>query len=580
MKVSDYMIQFFIDKGITDGFGYPGGMVTPLMDSFAKREDKICAHITYHEQAAAFAACAYAQVTGRPGVAYATSGPGATNLITGICNAFFDSLPVIFLTGQVNSFEAKGDLKIRQRGFQETDIVSMVRNVTKYAVYADRADKIKYYLERAYDTALKGRRGPVLLDIPMDVLRSEIHPEGLTGWDEYDNATEDKGVCEQYRCKLKELRTVTERELSTAKRPCILLGNGIKLAGMKRECRLMVSKWRIPAVSSMPGMDILSGSAGGDTDYYGFIGSYGNRTANFILAKSDLVIALGTRLDIRQVGAAREQFAAKAKIIRVDIDSGELEYKIREDDLSYELDLKDAIPELIKIPYALSDPSWKQVCEVIRTKLANIDDREVNRYMKVLSGLIPDHRIITTDVGQNQVWTAQSFHAREHQEVLFTGGHGAMGYALPAAIGAYYGGKKPVICMSGDGGFQMNIQELQYISREKLPIKMMLWNNAALGMIRHFQEMYFEERYTQTVAEGGYTVPDFCAVAGAYGIRSRRIRRWEELSQIDFEDGIPELIEIILTGKTYVYPKLEYGKPNQDQEPLLERSLYDYLMDL
>jgi len=577
MKTSDYIVSYLIKKKVTDVFGYPGGMVTHLMDSFDKYKDHIDAHVTYHEQGAAFAACGYAQTSGKPGVAYATSGPGATNLITGICNAYFDSIPVVFITGQVNTFEAKRELEVRQRGFQETDIISMVNSVTKYTAYVEDASKIKYYLDKAFSIAMQGRKGPVVLDIPMDVFRTEINPDELAGFESGDNE-----CCEKSALIYSEFLNFVNECLKKSLRPCFLVGNDIKIAGVKKEFRKMVANLGIPVVSSMISFDIIPNADAKTLDYnYGFIGAYGDRFANFILAKSDLVITLGTRLDVRQVGANREAFAPGAKIIRVDIDACELTNKIRDNEIQFVMDVSDAIKALSMVESRMNlFKEWLAVCKELKEKLSCIDKSEPNEYVETISRMIPDDRIITTDVGQNQVWVAQSFNTKENQEILFSGGHGAMGYSLPAAIGAFYGSKKPVICFSGDGGIQMNIQELQFIAREKLPIKIIVLNNSALGMIRHFQEMYFGDRYTQTIPTGGYTVPDFCAIAEAYKIKSRRVNCLGNLKQIDFDDNNPELIEVMLTGKTYVFPKLEFGKPNQDQEPLLERDLYDYYMDL
>lgn len=578
MKVSDYIVNYLIEKEITDVFGYPGGMVTHLMDSFEKYKKHISAHVNYHEQGASFAACGYSQTSGKVGVAYATSGPGATNLITGICNAYFDSIPTLFITGQVNSFESKGNLGVRQRGFQETDVLSMVGGVTKFSAYVDNAEKIKFFLDKAFYFALEGRKGPVVLDIPMNIQRAEIDPEKLIGF-------ESKVI----KKNSKPFVDCVFEGLQNAHRPCILVGNGIKIANAKKEFRLLVDKLKIPVVCSMLSTDIIPKEDSHEKiesepnpNYgFGFVGAYGDRVANFIVAKSDLLITIGSRLDIRQVGAKRENFAPNAKIIRVDIDSGELTNRVREDETQFVLDIYSAIHGLNAATNDVPKfDEWLKVCKEVDSKISSLDIKEPNVFVKTISAFVPDDRSITTDVGQNQVWVAQSFKTKANQELLFSGGHGAMGYSLPAAIGAYFGNKKPVICFNGDGGFQMNIQELQFIAKERLPIKIIILNNQSLGMIRHFQEMYFEDRYVQTMASGGYITPDFCSIASAYGIKNRRIENVEDLSQIDFLDGEPELIDIVLKGNTYVFPKLEFGKPNQDQEPLLDRELFNYLMEL
>lgn len=557
MKASDYIVEYLLRQNITDVFGYPGGMVTHLMDSLSKFPIKT--HVTYHEQGAAFAACGYAQTTGKVGVAYATSGPGATNLITGICNAYFDSIPTLFITGQVNTFEYKGELGVRQRGFQETDIVSIVSPVTKYAVRITDATKLKWYLDYAFYIAQEGRRGPVLLDIPMDIFRADIDPQSMEGFEApvYNRDTSFD--------KLKEA-------LSKASRPVILAGSGIKTSNAADKFNEVIRKHDIPVVTTMLAVDTTK-------DSYGFIGAYGTRTANFIVAKSDLVISLGARLDVRQTGARRENFAPDAVIVRVEIDAGELSLRVHDDEIQIHADVNDVLDTLLEAD-TRDLTGWNDVCRKIRDELKDIDDRLPNKYVSRISELIPENSVITTDVGQNQVWVAQSFKVKDGQRIFFSGGHGAMGYSLPAAIGCALADGKAVYSFQGDGGIQMNIQELQTIARENLPVKIILFNNSALGMIRHFQEMYFEDNYVQTVPSGGYTVPDFGAIAAAYKIPYKCIGKVEDVDDSLFDAEGPQFVEVRITEPTYVYPKLEYGKPNQDQEPLLDRKRYSYIMEL
>lgn len=569
MKVSDYIVEFLIDKGITDVFGYPGGMVTHLMDSFTKYEKQINAHVCYHEQAASFEACAYAQASNNTGVAYATSGPGATNMITGICNAYFDSVPVIFLTGQVNTSESGAGIQVRQRGFQETDIVDMVKGVTKYAVYVEDVAKIGQYLETAYIIANQGRKGPVLLDIPMDIQRTEVELSEIEK--NIQTVSIDKNKEE------KEFSKIIER-IEQAERPVILLGAGVK-AISKEKIAKFVSHMGMPVVTSMIAMDILPYE---QPLNYGFVGAYGSRIANFIVAKSDLVLAIGSRMDVRQVGAKRENFAPNATIVRIDVDAGELSYKVHDNELGICAEAETVIDHLIDcdVLNTISHTSWIAVCDAISKELKGIDDKKYNLFIKRISRFVPDHTIITTDVGQNQVWTAQSFEVKENQKVLFSGGHGAMGYSIPAAIGAYYASKMPVISFNGDGGFQMNIQELEFIKRERLPIKVFVFNNYALGMIRHFQEMYFENNFTQTIGGRGYSAPNLERIAVAYEMNYLCYENAEDVTDDFMKIDGPVLVEIKLKEDTYVFPKLEFGKPNQDQEPLLERDIYYKLMEM
>lgn len=569
-KGSDYIVQCLIQLGITDVFGYPGGMVTHFMDSLQRYDKEISAHLLYHEQAVAFAACGYAQTTGKVGVAYATSGPGATNLITGICHAYFDSIPVLFLTGQVNTFESNAAYGMRQRGFQETDIVSMVQPVVKYAAYVSSVDELKRELPKAVSIALDGRKGPVLLDIPMDVQRTVFDPDLIP-------LSQPKSTAPS-SCDLDSMLT---NALQSAQRPCILIGQGVYSAMQKQETRILLDYLQIPIVTSMLAFDIAPDDLPIGRLNFGFIGAYGDRCANFVVAKSDLVITLGARLDVRQVGAKRNSFAPNATILRIDIDEKELDYPIHENDINCKISISDAIAQMKRINFAADHfEPWVAVCHQIKEKLCSEPLSQPLSLLTQISKKAPPDCIVTGDVGQNQVWIAQAFAAQSGQHFLIPGGHSSMGCSLPVAIGAFWGSRRTVLSITGDGGMQMNIQELQAVFRDQLPVKIIVLNNQALGMIRHFQEMYFQQSYVQTVSPNGYSAPDFCAIASAYGLRARKVATPEEIESINLSDGVPELIEVVLIGDTYVFPKLEFGKPNQDQEPLIDRSLYDELMSL
>ncbi|NCC87171.1 MAG: thiamine pyrophosphate-binding protein [Clostridia bacterium] len=565
MKVSDYIAEFFIEKQITDIFGYPGGMVTHLMDSFYKYKDRLTAHVNYHEQASAFSACGYAQGSGKVGVAYATSGPGATNLITGIAHAYFDSVPTIFITGQVNTYESKCNLSVRQKGFQETDIVSMVKDITKYAVQITSESDICYEFEKAYHIATSGRFGPVLIDIPMDVQRKEI---------DLSEVRHFNAEIENY--SIKEITSILEKELNISKRPCILVGNGIKCDSLTKEFRELIKKINIPVVSSMPAFDVMLYD---DENYFGFIGAYGNRCANFIVAKSDLIISIGSRLDSRQISTNSSNFAPNAKLIRFDIDKNEFENKVKDDEIQFLLPQKYIFDTLYQIN-KLDFNEWFNVCRTIKGKLRSFDDNKIKDLIKGISNTIPDNCVITTDVGQNQVWIAQYFENKPNQKILFSSSQGAMGFSLPAAIGAYYDLKKPVFAIMGDGGFQMNCQELEFIKREGLPIKIIVINNYALGMIRHFQEMYFNSTYTQTVKNNGYSSPNFEKISSAYDIPYYKISSEDQIDQDIFNNEKSAIIEVSINENTYVFPKLAMNKPPQDQEPNIDRELYNYIMKI
>jgi acetolactate synthase-1/2/3 large subunit len=288
-------------------------------------------------------------------------------------------------------------------------------------------------------------------------------------------------------------------------------------------------------------------------------------------------------MDLRQTGANTEHFAVNAKLLRIDIDEREFSHKVKKDEIDFFINVKDLIPALNSKPLinSICFSQWLCVCDEIKAKLSGIDEQEANKTIRTLSAWITPKAVITTDVGQNQVWVAQSF-ITKGQRILFSSSHGTMGYSLPAAIGAYFASNKTAIAFCGDGGLQMNIQELQFLARENIPVKIILLNNNALGMIRHFQEMYFECNYMHTTRALGYTTPDFGAVAKAYGIPYVKSNGLSEIDSIRpyLEQTGPAFIEIFLPEDTYVFPKLAMGKQNHDQEPELDRNLFDYLLSL
>jgi len=573
MLVCDYIVEFLISKGVKDIFGYPGGMVTYFMNALDTHSNQISNHICYHEQAASFAACGYAQTSGKLGVCYATSGPGATNLMTGIANAYFDSIPLLAITGQVNINEQKGELNVRQKGFQEFDVCSAVKDMTKYTLAVKNAEEIPEILERAYRIAFEGRKGPVVLDIPMNIFRTDIA----------DTTVRDMEIVSQPTNEVLNTAEIVDL-LKTSKKPVIIAGNGIQQSDTLKEFRLLVEKLQIPVITSMIAIDLLPS----EIEYnFGFGGIYGNRCANILLSQCDLILSLGARLDCRFVGSDVKAFAPNAKLIRIDIDKNELENKIHEDEIDVAIDLKVffadmlAYIETLRFDYS----SWLNAASRVKTKLSAIDNEEGNSVISSLSKYISDNAIITTDVGQNQVWVSQSFHVKSNQRVLYSGGHGSMGYSLPAAIGAYYGTgmKRPIVSINGDGGFQMNIQELQTVKDNKIPLKIFILNNSSLGMIRHFQEMYFDSNYTLTTVGKGYSVPNFHRIAEAYGLKAVSIKSSEDFNCLaeDLASEEAVVFSVDLSNCTYVYPKLVFGKPTYDQDPpLSEEILKDVLEEI
>ncbi|HEY4484387.1 MAG TPA: thiamine pyrophosphate-binding protein [Candidatus Paceibacterota bacterium] len=585
MKLSDYLVQYLVDRGIKKVFLLTGGACAHIVDSLGKNPDikYVCMQ---HEQAAAMAADAYARITKNIGVAVATSGPGATNLITGVCCSYFDSIPTLMITGQVNLWETKGDKKIRQLGFQETDIIDIIRPITKFAVLVKDPGKIKYYLDKAIHIAKSGRQGPVWLDIPMNVQHAEINPEELEDFD----PTELEPEVTPFPTYL---TTQILDRIHKAKRPVIIAGAGIKLGQAENELLRLLGALKIPVVSSWSGIDILPYDF---PLYIGQIGVYGNRAANFTVQNSDLLLSLGSRLDTRQTGGQPQTFAREAFKIVVDISEAELKKNWVVADIPVHADVKYFLTELnsvISTSVALPDFSdwhstclkWKERYPAVLPEYNNQMD-SVNPYVftEKLSKKLSKNSIITIDNGGISAWAIQSLKVESGQRVVTSFGHAPMGYALPAAIGAASANPKTnVICLVGDGGFQLTIQELQTLKNYGLPIKVFVFNNNAYGIIKQFQEIYFGARYEATVSQTGYTAPDFKKVAWAYGIATEEIASHEEIDEKldkilsakgpficnvklnEAQKLIPKLIAIRTQDGKYI------SKPIEDMTPLLPR---------
>jgi acetolactate synthase-1/2/3 large subunit len=576
MKVSDYIVEFLTQQGVHHIFYLIGGAITHLVDSSIDRKD--FAPITmHHEQAAAFAAEAYARCNGKLGAAMATSGPGATNLITGIGSCFFDSVPCVFLTGQVNTYEYKFDQPVRQIGFQETDIVSIVNPITKGARLVTKPEDIRRDLEWAAHLAQSGRPGPVLLDIPMNIQRAEINPESLAAYvppKEIDKPKISKDSMQKIIAYLQ-----------AAQRPVILVGGGIRTANASDQLLELVKKTNIPIVASLMGLDAFPHD---NEAYVGMIGTYGNRSANFVIANADFLLILGSRLDTRQTGTKPQTFARAAKIVHIDIDQKELN-RVIQGSYVLRVDLKDFLQAFnlyLHNTNVSASPEWLKYVKNCKQKYPSFNPNELtteidpNEFIYRLSQKSAENAIITVDVGQHQMWVAQSFMVKAKQRVLISGGMGAMGFALPAAIGAaFLDRNREIIVIVGDGGFQINMQELQTIVRNKLKIKIVLLNNNSLGMVRQFQEIYFNGRTEGTLK--GYNNPDFIKIADAYGIKSIFVDNKNKIDEAiaDFLkiDG-SALIEVLLPQTTKVEPKLIVNDPIEDQDPKLDQTEFEKMM--
>ncbi len=532
-KVTDCIVEFLLDKGISDVFGFPGAHICHLLDSVSKYE-KIKSHVCYNEQGAALAACGYAQAMGNVGVAFATSGPGATNLVTGVANAYFDCIPVLFITGQTETYSAKRNLKIRQRGFQETDVVSVYKAITKATFYIDNPKQIRYYLEMAWDIASSGSPGPVVLDIPTDVQRAEVDEKELYGFSGKAKMTEDNqnDIFGKFICK----------KIQASKKPVILLGNGIKQSGMNRECLKFIENSGMPVLMSMPAFDIM------DFDHplnFGFVGKNGFSYSNKIIHDADFVISLGCRMSFRTAGLDRNIISDGAEYIRIDIDEDELSFPVKKSEYDIRADLKSLLPRLNAqaMPKTASHLRWMGFCNDCRSQF--VDDEDVtSKMISKISKTIPGGLDITVDVGYHMVSAARNFKIKKHS-IHMSGGHGAMGYALPAAIGCSIASKKDACCILGDGGLLMNLQELQFLNRERLPVKIILINNSSLGYIRMFQDSWFDGNYVNTTFESGYTLPGFSEIAKVFNIPYTRIETLDQAEKYSYQSGL-EFVEIVI----------------------------------
>lgn len=610
MKLTDYIVEFLVKKGIHDFFGYQGTMIAHFVDSVEKNPNA-ANHSCYNEQGASFAACGYAQAKDGCACAYATSGPGAVNLLSGVANAYFDSLPVVFLTGQLNTYEYEGIPELRQQGFQEIDIISMAKPITKYCVQIREPEKIVEELNKAYRIATTGRKGPVLIDLPMNIQRSEVeHPiydmdvtvEDVSLEGEAAGGTREETAGEfsgkrtgEAAGELAETAAASVLEaLGRSRRPVILMGHGVDCRESQEGLLAFAEKFRIPVITSVLAKSVIPYEHPLNFGCIG--GAYGHRYANMIAnAKSDLLLCFGISMCTRQIGVKVHEFAKNAEIIRMDIDPYNLQRNIHEDGMreqKFPVNTADVIRILqsktleknTKAEKTCQSEEWLSVCQTIKESLQAVDDKTPERYpnraIAALSECLSDTSAVAVDVGQHMVWCYQSFRNRPGQNLLFSGGHGAMGFALPAAIGAYYATGKPVACICGDGAFQMNIQELQWVKRENIPIKMVVMNNGALGMIRHLQKDYFESLFAGTTDGCGFSSCNFSKVAEGYGIAAGQILCGEVQDKAEgflAQDG-PLLLEILMEHGTFAYPKTCLGEPIHNQQPYAPKEIYERLL--
>lgn len=497
MKASDYIASFIQQQGVNVVYGYIGGMITHMVDSIARTHGLQFVQ-AYHEQSAAFAAEGFAIENGKLGVAISTSGPGATNMITAIADAWFGSVPVLYISGQVNSYEYKYDKPIRQQGFQETDIVSIVKPITKYAVLVDDAKNLRYELEKAVHCAQTGRRGPVLLDICMDVQRAEINPAELKSF-------VPEGLKRDSCYSINDIVL----KLTKAKQPMFLFGAGVQSEKAKELVASILKRTEIPAVCSLMGLGVVNA----DYDYYlGLLGSYGSRSANKSMENVDLLIAVGTRLDTRQTGAKYDSFVEHGQIIHVDIDSSELESHRLHNRMKVCDSAERFLNALLESLQGLPDYSaWHTKVKDLRAKYSQkmevegyVNNKSPYRLMDTINKHSKAKDVFVADIGHNQMMAAQMLKVDAGKKFVTSGGLAPMGFSLPVSAGiAMANPDRRVISINGDGGFHMASQSLMLISQYNLPVIAFIVNNESLGMITQFQSLYFDGRMSATTNGGG-----------------------------------------------------------------------------
>ena len=577
MRVADYIVNKIHEMGVNRIFTITGGGAMFLNDAVFRHPDMqaICGH---HEQASAMSAVGYAKYSGKLGVVMPTTGCGCTNTITGLLDGWQDNVPMMFVSGQINSYQTMDnyDTPLRQVGVQEADVIAIVKSITKYAVLVKDPKTIRYHVERAIHEAFSGRPGPVWLDIPLDVQSAMIDPNELDGYEIPDTST---------KVTLNDFQELLEHQ-STSKRPVILAGNGIRLSGAKEEFISFIEKYNIPVVNTYLAADLLP------TDHplnIGRVGIKGNRAANFALQNSDLLITIGTRLGIPVTGYIYENFAREAKIVVVDIDENEHKKGTIKIDQFIHADakyfLENAELEYVSDSWSKTCLQWREDWPVFLPEhMDDTDGISFYGFMKVLSGCMGDDDIVVSDAGSAYYVSSQAVHLDKNQRYITSGAQADMGFTLPASIGVSVArGGKPVIGIVGDGSFQLNMQEIQTMVHNKLPVKMFVWNNNGYLSIRTTQRKFFDDGFIGTDVDSGISFPDLSKIAYAYGVKYVNVSEIDNLedkiNETMSHDG-PVICEVMCKEWDEVLPtigskKLPDGKmfsrPLEDMYPFLTR---------
>ena len=559
MRLADYVINFLEKKKIKTVFTVSGGGSIFLCDALHKSK-KVNYVSCHHEQAVSFAAESYSRINNKPGAAIITTGPGGTNCTTGVACCWIDSVPTIFISGQVYLNQTIGNSGLRQVGVQEFDIVSMVKSSTKYAVIVKDPNLIKYHLEKAYYLSTEGRPGPVWIDIPANIQNAKINPKSLMGFKEKKR----KNNYVHIDNKIKKVANL----LSKSQRPILHLGQGVKISEGQNFLRKLINKSKIPFALTWNATDLIESN---HPYYIGRPGAFAERGTNFIIQNCDLYIALGTRLPFMVTGYNAKDFARKAKKVMVDIDNIEIKKTKVNIDEKICCDAKYFLKKIINfIPnskkLSVERKEWHKYCVNIRKKYPIILDefkkqkKTINSYVFIdaLSDILKKNDVVVTDMGLSFVGTHQAFKIKKGQKLFTNSGHAPMGWGLPAAVGACYASnKKKVICITGEGGLQMNIQEFATIMHNRLPIKTFIYNNGGYLTIKQTQQLGFNSRIMGSNSKTGLSFPNYKKIADSHKIKYFKIR-----NNIDLVKNIKK----ILAGNFPVICELMIDH-NQEQMP-------------
>jgi acetolactate synthase-1/2/3 large subunit len=592
IKVTDYIAQRLSEEGVRTVFGMSGGAAVHLFDSF-RSHPNIDVVATTHEQAAAMAADGYARVSGRIGVAISTSGPGATNLLTGVCCSYYDSIPTLLITGQVARHRLRGDLGVRQLGFQETDVVSIFKSVTKFARQVDNAEELPDLLDYAIATACEGRQGPVLIDLPDDVQRQVIATRSRKSQDLISDGvgrTEDE---------LNDAIDTMFDKLNSARRPVLIIGGGVKTPDCRARARTLIEKLQIPVVLTWGAIDLLPTS---HPLNQGPFGVYGPRSGNLAVQDCDFMLALGTRLSQNLTGGVLESFARDAFKCVVDVDKAELS-KFGTRGLHVDLPIWSSLTNFLEqVESRLNSSkqstiseqrkSWMKQLSGWRSRFRSEESVKgtigagtvnANEFVLKLSEHLSERTELFVDTGGNLTWTCNSIVVKNGQKIHSAWNFTPMGYAVPGALGGAFASEQAEIVVAiGDGGMLLCLGELATIARYRLPIKMFVFNNQGHGIQKQTLETWLDGKYVAVDSDSGLgLVSSWSAVAESFGVDFERI---DTLTDIDGEiakvmkSSNATLVEVMISPEMRLYPYLKFGRPLEEQFP--ESMIMDYIDEL